>query len=303
MRRALATVLAVAMLCTLFISCSHQEASSEPLIVTTVFPLYEFAKELAPKDVTVRLLLPPGSDLHTYEPTPHDLAQITTCDLFLYIGGEGDEHIRSLLESAPDTHTFSFMDLVEPLCEEHEHETAHHIHSDEHLWTSPKNACVMVRALSEELMRLFPEEAEAIGARCDQYLCELDSLARECEEVLQDLPTLFFGDRFPFAHLAEDYGLRYEAAIDGCGEHTEASAARTAELIDLATSQEAKAIFYTESSSGTLARTIAEECGAETYLLHSCHNLSADEWSEETTYLVLMRQNLNTLQKAKGVNA
>ncbi|MBP3685802.1 MAG: zinc ABC transporter substrate-binding protein [Clostridia bacterium] len=305
MRRALMILLAFLLVASLSVSCADRTAPEKKQIVTTVFPLYEFATVLAPQDVTVRLLLPAGSDLHSYEPTPQDLAQISVCDLFLYIGGEGDEHIRSLLESTPKAHAFSFIDLVEPLCDTHEHEHAdsHHIHSDEHIWTSPKNADVMVGALADELIRLFPEDADGIAARCKDYRTELDALSREYEEVLRDLPTLFFGDRFPFAHLAEDYHLSYEAAIDGCGEHTEASAARTAELIDLAVAQGAKAIFYTESSSGALARTIAEECAADVYQLHSCHNLTADERDEQLTYLELMRRNLDTLQKAKGVNS
>ena len=146
-----------------------QQQTDKTKVVATIFPLYDFAREIAGDDAEVKMLLKPGAEVHSYEPTPQDIIAIQNCDLFLYIGGESDEWVRNVLESIDTTHMqiVTLMDSVEAAEEaeggfawngEHEHnENDTHIHEeqsveyDEHIWTSPKNAILMAEAIDKAL--------------------------------------------------------------------------------------------------------------------------------------------------------
>ncbi|MBR6530685.1 MAG: zinc ABC transporter substrate-binding protein [Clostridia bacterium] len=293
MKRLICLLLALSFVCPL-VGCTQEKKDERMQIVTTVFPLYDFANVLLDDCANVRLLLPAGGDLHSYEPTPHDIAALSDADLILCIGGEGEMHIQKILNSQKKENVLSFLEHFRE--ETHEHDG--HTHTDEHIWTSPKKAIRIFILLAERLVTLVPEEKEAIEARRDAYLTELQALDASFAAYAKNAPTLIFGDSFPFHHLADDYDLNYLAAIDGCGEDSEPSAARVGSLIDNAKKQNAKVIFYTERTNDDLAKLIASPCGAETARLHSCHNLSAAEYETGETYLSLMQQNLNTLNEA-----
>jgi len=150
------------------------ESSEEPArlrLVAAVFPAYDFTRVIAGDAAEVTLLLPPGADAHSYEPTPQDMIAIQNADLFLYTGGESDTWLERVLASLGDDapETFAMADCVTLLEEEHsqsmapEHDHDHdedgHEEMDEHVWTSPKNVQLIVRALREKLCALSPENA------------------------------------------------------------------------------------------------------------------------------------------------
>ncbi len=301
MRRAFCFLLVLCVCFGALLSCAEApETDERPLILTSNFPLYDFARVLIGDAARVEMLLPAGADAHSFEPTVQDVARLNTCTLFLYVSGEGEQHIQSMLDAAGEVPSMAFLDLVEPLCEEHEASEAHegHIHEDEHIWTSPKNAMVMVRSLAERLSVEFPAEKESIRQNLSAYLEKLQALDADYETVSASLPLIVFGDRFPFAHLAADYNWSYLAAIEGCGEDTEPSAARLSEVIDAAKEAKIHTVFYTETSVGRVASILAAECSAQTARLHSCHNLTEEERAQNATYLSLMKQNLKLLQNA-----
>lgn len=297
MKRFFLLLLSLVTVLPLLFSCRALPAKdARPTIVATNFPLYDFAKTLTQEDACVKLLLPPGADLHSYEPTPQDLATLSSCDLILWMGGESERHLQKLFSSLNGVETLALAPLFSEECKEDEH--AHHSHTDEHYWTSPKKARVMFDAVAEKLRTLLPNASDAILARQKEYQDSLLCLDAAYHEAASTLPTLIIGDAFPFTHLAHDYNLKYAAATDGCGEDSEPSAARLTELIDLARKNGTKTIFYTETSDGKFARTIAKEVFLCTARLHSCHNLSAEEYDQGETYLSLMNENLNTLKNA-----
>ena len=107
-----------------------------------------------------------------------------------------------------------------------------------------------------------------------------------------------FGDRFPFRYLADEYGLSYYAAFPGCSSETEPSAATISFLINKVKDEKIPVVFTIEFSNGKVADTICSETGAKKLMLHSCHNLSADEFERGETYVSLMRANLVNLKEA-----
>lgn len=321
MNRVLSVILCVMMLfsCTAF-------AEAAPLSIIAVnFPAFDFARSLTGETADVRLLLPPGSESHSYEPTPQDIIAIQNCDLFLYTGGESDSWIEAILLSmgtdAP--HTFRMSDCVTMLASEttasmehshdhthdatwqcsdpdHVHEEGHHHEMDEHVWTSPKNAMQIVTALKDTLCALDPSRASLYTANYEAYHASLAELDAAFESIIstgkRDL--LIFGDRFPLRYFADAYRLSYDAAFPGCSEDSEPSVRTVISLVDTVREQQIPVVFYIEFSSRRTADILAEETGAKPLLFHSCHNVSREEIESGATYLSLMWQNTEALKEA-----
>ena len=271
-------------------------------IIAVNFPAYDIARSVCGENAAVELLLPPGSESHSYEPTPQDMIAIQNADLFIFTGGESDHWLESLIASmgsdAPAV--FRMADCIVPLEEEHEHEDHHHseehVHEmDEHVWTSPRNVMQIAQALAAVL---GPDTAPA--EKLDAYLKELSDLDEAFRETVSSgvRRKMVFGDRFPMRYFAHEYGLDYEAAFPGCSEDSEPSVRTVISLVDLIREEEIPVVFYIEFSSRRTADILCEETGAKALLFHSCHNVSAAEMEAGATYLSLMRNNLEALKEA-----
>lgn len=300
------------------------ESSEEPArlrLVAAVFPAYDFARVIAGDAAEVTLLLPPGADAHSYEPTPQDMIAIQNADLFLYTGGESDTWLERVLASLGDDapETFAMADCVTLLEEErsqsmaqehghdghdHEedgHEDEHeHEEMDEHVWTSPKNVQLIVRALREKLCALSPENAERFTQNEVAYQQKLQALDERFETIVAEgkRNLIVFGDRFPFRYFAAAYGLRYDAAFPGCSEDSEPSVKTIVSLIRAIREEQIPVVFYIEFSSRKTADILAEETGAKELLFHSCHTVSQQEMGEGASYLTLMNRNADALKEA-----
>jgi zinc transport system substrate-binding protein len=181
----------------------------------------------------------------------------------------------------------------------HEHEETE---LDEHVWTSPKNAKLIVQKISDALCKADSANAEVYKQNTQAYLSKLDELDAAFQQVVDSAArkTLIVGDRFPFRYLADAYGLAYFAAFPGCSTETEASAATVAFLIDKVKDEEIPVVFHAELSNQKMANTISEATGAKVLLLHACHNITKAEFEQGISYLDLMQQNVENLKEALG---
>ncbi len=304
MKRFVLCLLSLCLLLAPLCSCTRKaerEEDTRPVIVASIFPLYDFSRALLGDAVRCELLLPPGADLHSYEPTPKDLALISECDLFLYIGGHDDEHVESLLASMPQVQTMTFLDRLDLDCSEeaihHQHQDEHS-HIDEHVWTSPVLAMQMVEELKQEFTRRFSELSDTINANALDYQSSLSDLDANFRTLSTENVHLIFGDSFPFSHLTHEYNLSYTAAIHGCAEDSEPSAATIGNIITLMKECDLHTVFYTETSDGKVARAIAEDTSAVCVRLHSCHNLNEEDLAQGETYLSLMQSNYKSMRAA-----
>lgn len=297
------------------------QADSRLNIVTTIFPQYDFAREIVGTNANVTVLLPPGTESHTYEPAPQDIIAIQNCDLFVYVGGESDVWIDDILDSMSDKvpDTLKLMDCVTTVEEEtvegmeshHDHDSAdehedaqNHDHEeveyDEHVWTSPINAIKIVRSMADAISALDNPNAEIYRKNADAYVDKLTALDNDFAEVVKTAKrnTIIVGDRFPFRYFADEFGLDYYAAFSGCSSETEASAATVAFLTDKVKSENIPAVLYVEFSNHKIADSIAETTGAKTLLLHSCHNVSQEDMKSGVSFLSLMQNNVETIRQA-----
>ena len=284
-------------------------------VVTTIFPQYDFVRAIAGDTgaVNLTMLLKPGAEMHSYEPTPQDIIQIRNADLFIYVGGESDAWVDSILSSMPDSSvkTLRLMDMVptveEVLVEGMQAEAASGASNateapemDEHVWTSPVNAIAMVNTLCDELVALDAAHADAFRQNAAAYVAQLQTLDTEFRQVVSTAKRteLLFGDRFPMRYFAAEYGLTYYAAFPGCSNETEPSAQTVAFLIDKARADGVPVILYPELSAHKVADAISEETGIPTHIFYACHNLTADEFAAGKTVVDFMTDNLATLRVA-----
>ncbi len=276
-------------------------------IVATIWPPYDFACRVCGELAEITQLLPAGAESHSYEPTPSDMILLEDCDLFLYGGGASDSWCDSLLKSEPDKARLAMLDVVEARVEEpvagmqsggeEEEEDGEY---DEHVWTSPKNAMLIVEAIRDRVCELDPANAEAYRANAAAYLAELAQLDVDFAQAVAagSRKTVVFGDRFPFLYFVKAYGLTYYAAFPGCASETEPGAATVAFLIEKVRDEDIPVVFYIENSNRKTADAVCEATGAEALQFHSCHNLTRAERDAGLDYLSLMRQNLENLKEA-----
>lgn len=284
------------------------QAQEEPLqIVATIFPGFDFAREIAGNNAEVTLLLPPGTDSHSFDPTPQDILAIQNADLFIFNGGESDVWVTRLLESLGDDapETFIMMEHVDVCIEAegHDHHDHDHDHDqllDEHVWTSPRNVMTIAQGLTDKLCQIRPELADVFqqnNAAFQQSLADLDAALAEVISTGKRT-TLVFGDRFPFRHLAAAYGLDCHAAFPGCSEDSEPSIKTISSLVKLIREENIPVVFHIEFSNTQTAGILAEETDAKILLLHSCHTVSQQDIDAGASYLGLMWQNVDALKEA-----
>lgn len=287
-------------------------------VIATIFPAYDFARQVFGDTAEIKMLLKPGQESHSYDPSAKDIVEINGCDLFLYNGGESDQWVESVLKSSPDINTFRMTDAVSLLEEEvtegmqskehdddHDHDHDHEEEEyDEHVWTSPANASAIIRALGVKAAELFPEQAEQLKANADGYAEQTDQLDEDFQQLLAGEQRYFvFGDRFPLLYFFKRYGLNYYAAFPGCGSETEPSAQTMTFLLEkLGHPDVIPAVFCIELSSRRLADVLAEDAGVDTVEFHTCHNISADDFAAGETYVSLMQRNLSELSEILKVN-
>lgn len=301
----MSVIISVVMFC-LFTACGNENAedNSRLKIVATLFPQYDFAKQITGDNAEVTLLLTPGSESHTYEPTPKDVSKIQQADIFLYIGGESEVWVDEVLESAQNKNlkTVRLMDYINPIEESHEDDEHDHDETeyDEHIFTSLRNSQVLLDEICNAVCEEDKENEETYQKNADAYSEKISELDTKFTDMIDNAQrkTVVFGDRFPFAYFAKDYGLDCHAAFSGCSSETEASSATISSLIDIVKKDNVPTVFYIEFSSQSIASKIADASGVKTALLHSCHNISKEDFENGTTYVDLMTQNYQNLSEA-----
>ncbi len=287
------------------------ETSDEkgPVVVSTIFPGYDFARSIGKDRAKVIQLLRPGAESHTYEPTPQDMMLIRKCDVFIYAGGESDTWLDEILsdDDAPQRIVVSMTDSCRTLEEEEvtgmheggilsEFFSEEEEETDEHTWTSPVNAMAISDAICDAMCRACPENENYYRQNCKEYDAKLYELDQRYRSALSKCPDrrIVVADRFPFRYMCEEYDIEYRAAFPGCSDNAEVIADSLVTLCDYTRKNHIPAVFSIEFSSGKIADSVCEATGAKRMLLHSCHNVS----DTNETYIDIMNRNLDNLLEA-----
>lgn len=293
MKKVLICVLCFVLLC----GCHAPKSASKqekPTIVVTVFPLYDFARQICGEKADVKMLIKPGSEVHSYDPLPSDMKSIYDSDLFLYVGGESDKWVNTMLDGT-DVNAVSLIDSVS----HHNHSHGGETHADEHIWTSPKNACVMLQEICESIVAVDDKNADYYQANCDSYKQKIENASKQIRDTLSkfDDPFILVADRFPFWYFVNEYGIKYEAAFDGCAVSTDISLKTMSRLTKTIESKGIKNVFVTELSSKNIANALALEYGVSILELHSAHNVTAEDFNNGVSYADILYRNCCALEE------
>ncbi len=276
-------------------------------VVTTGFAHYDFARSIAGEMADVTMLLSPGEESHTFEPTPQDMLRINECDVFIYNGGESEKWVDKIIGSLDeDTVVVKFMDEVELKKAEHHNHEEHHGEDehddeyDEHIWTSPKNAIVLVQAVCRSLVKVDAKNEEYYLNNLAKYTEELKALDQEIEYTVRNAEDnlIIIGDRFPLKYFVEEYSIKHKSAFPGCSASVEANPVVISDLINIIKREDIPVVFKVDLSTGLVAQTISEATGAEILTLYSCHVISEEDFKKGETYISLMKRNNLALERA-----
>ena len=294
----------------------QQQNTTKLKIVATTFPQYDWIREIIGKDntnVDLQLLMKNGGDLHSYQPTAGDIANIADANLFVYVGGESDEWVDDALKEKTnkDMKVVNMMQTLgddideeeeglEKESEDHDHEE---IEYDEHVWLSLKRAQKIVKAIADELGELDSTNAKKYQENAEAYIAKLAALDKSYESTVNTVKnkTWIFADRMPFHYLAKDYGITTYAAFNGCSTETNASFATIVSLAKYADELGIKHIMTIEGSDKKLAKAVIENTtdkNQDILTLNSLQSVSQSDIDKGLTYYGAMEENLKVLAQS-----
>lgn len=321
-KKILALLLALVLVCSVLSGCASTaptEDDGKLSVIATIFPVYDWTKNLieGADGVDLTLLLDKGVDIHSFQPTADDMIRISTCDVFIYVGGESDKWVDDALKNAvnKDMQVINLMEvlgekakeeeIVEGMQEEEEEEEGEdEPEYDEHVWLSLYNAEFFCEAISDALQAADSANADIYKANTEAYVQKLSDLFHTYAEKLDSakLDTLLFGDRFPFRYLTDDYDLTYYAAFVGCSAETEASFETVTFLADKLRELQLPAVLVIDGSDKKIAESIVRTAGtdAEILTVNSMQTETSANGDADGGYLGIMQSNLDVILKALG---
>lgn len=280
-------------------------------ITASIYPIYDFTKEVAGDKANVKMLLSPGVDVHDYEPTPQDIISIEESDLFFYLGKDlepwGDTITSGVSDKSNIKEIASGIQLIENeefeneyfSGDDHEEESEHEKY-DTHIWLDPTKSIELVKNIAKELSAKDPENADYYNSNAEKYIEKLEKLDSEIESTIKNSrqSEIAFGGPFSYAYFIKRYNLKFVTAYDSCGENGEPSVDKIFKVIEEIKQNNIPVVFYKELSSGNIVKTISEETGSKMLEFNSVHTVTQKQLEDGATYLSIMYQNLENIKQA-----
>lgn len=285
--------------------CSNKK-EEKLKIVTVNFPSYDFARAITKnvKDAEVEMLLNPGEEVHTYDPSPKDIINIEKSDIFIYTGGESDEWVEKILKdidkSAKIIKMMDLVDVKEEETVEGMQTKEEEVEYDEHVWTSPVNAIKIIENITSNIIQKDEKNRERYKKNSDNYIKKIKNIDDRIRKIVStsERKELIFADRFPLRYFTDEYSLNYYAAFKGCAEETEASAKTITFLINKVKEDKIPVVFKIELSNGKLANQISKETNTKVLEFNTAHNITKRDFESGKTYVDIMNDNVNAVKEA-----
>lgn len=288
-------------------SCKgRQEAAVEKgrlKVVATLFPVYDFARNIGGDRADVTLLLPPGVEAHSYEPLPSAIVKINKADLFVYTGKHMEPWAEDILKGR-DSVNLNVVDSsvgIAMMKDEMEHKHADHHKNEEmdpHIWLDFDNAQKMVDNILNGFLKADVSNSRYYTENAESYKMKLKGLDAKFKEGLSQcrINVFIHGGHSAFGYMARRYKLKFQTAYKGVSPDAEPTLKEMKAMIQQLRRYGIKHIFYEELISPRIAKTIASETGASLLKLHGAHNITKDEYERAVTFISLMEMNLSNLK-------
>lgn len=289
---------------------SGQTAKKPLQVVTTLFPIYDFARHVGKDRVSVTLLLPPGVEAHTFEPKPSDFIKINKADVFVftntYMEPWADDLIKGTLNKSlaviDASQNIEFIgdkehhDTIKRNDTQHEHHLEDHI-KDPHIWLDLENAQIMVQTIASAFAKKDPAYSGYYMRNAADYNQRLKDIDRRFRQTVSGCKqrTIVYSGHFAFGYFTRRYGLSHLSPYAGFSPNAEPTPKAITGLIRALKSSKAKYIFHEELLDPTVGRVIASETGAGLLLLNGAHNISKEALHTGTTFIGIMEDNLKKL--------
>lgn len=295
------------MLAFLFAGCTSKSGtvtkeSGKLKVAATIYPVYEFVKQVGGDKVEVFMLVPPGAEPHDWEPTAKDLIKVKSAKVLIYQGG-GLEPVEKLLakDVLGDTVAVEAGKGLIHRPEEHAKEEQHehgHEHADTHVWLDPQLAQQEVDTIAAALVAVDTANADYYKKNAAAYKQQLKELNEEYTKTLSAVSRKeIVTSHEAFGYLAKRYGLE-QVGIMGLSPDAEPTPEKMAEVAKFCKEHQVKYIFFETLASPKLSQTLAKETGAGLLVLNPIENLTEEEVKQGKNYISLMKENLANLEKA-----
>lgn len=309
---ALGTVLLVSFMSTGCSSRSSESATNKIKVTASLFPQYDFARQVAGDKAEISLLLPPGSESHTYDPSPADILKISSSGVFLYTGKEMEPWADKIISSVQNdklviADVSCDIELIESEHHEHHHHDEHshreHEHNfDPHIWLDLTLAAKMVDNITAAFCEKDPKNSAHYKDNAENLKNDLLELDADFNDMISTAKrkSIVFAGRFAHLYFIKHYGLDYISAFDSCSTEAEPSMKKVAKILDFIEKNDIPAVYYEEFSEPKIANSIAEQTGVKTLKFSTLHNVTKEQLESGVTFVELMRENLENLRQ--GLN-
>lgn len=278
-------------------------------VVATIFSTYDFAKELGKEKAEVKLLLPPGVEAHSYEPTPKDIAYINKADVFIYTSKDMEPWVEKLLNSLSNKDLIIVdaskgIEMKKFDFDEHKHEHDDEKHEEEthgldpHIWTDPLMAITIVENIYQGFINAKAENKDFFESNKLAYIQKLNELDEKFADLISKSKKreIISGGHFVFGYLINRLELTYHSAYESFSPNAEPTPKQMKELKEAIKEVGSKYVYFEELIDPKLAKLLSQELGMEMLLLHGAHNVSKEELEKGISYYDIMIQNIENLK-------
>ncbi|MBR1485931.1 MAG: zinc ABC transporter substrate-binding protein [Synergistaceae bacterium] len=249
-------------------------------ITCSLFPVYDFAREIVGNDADVHLLLKPGIEVHDFEPTPIDIKNLNNSDVFIFLGEAWAKKISNSFENLPIINASERIEFL---------------NNDPHIWLDFENAKKIVENIARGLANLQPEKSEIFYRNAENFCAKLEKLDEKFAELNKNKnKTLIFAGEFAFNYFVRRYDFNFVSAYDG---ENEPSIKKMAEVLKFIEENHAKFILAESFEISAITRSIAEQTGTEILFFDSGEKISQEKFDAGLTFLEIMENNYKSLKK------
>jgi zinc transport system substrate-binding protein len=292
----------------------------KPIIMTTLFPFYDFTSKLVGSEAEVSLLLPPGVEPHSFEPTPQDIIKIQEADIFIYTGDIMEPWVTNIVANIPesvkvinasegitlikseDDHSHDNHSHDDHSHDDHSHDDTHNNKNrvssnlDPHFWLDFNYSIIATKNISKTISNLNIIDNTNLESNTNSLITSLEELNKEYQTTLAQCKnkTILQAGHRTFEYLANKYKLEY-ITTDELSPNSDTSAKDIANLINEIRITKSKTVFTEELIEPRIANTIASETGASVLELNGAHNISSDKFNSQISFVDIMKQNLENL--------
>ena len=285
-------------------SCNNSIDNGKLTIVTTIFPIYDIVKSITDDTVNIDLMISPGQDIHSYDPSTDDIITVKKSDLFIYIGDNMETWVPDLTKNQPDMFVLELTKderIKLSSLEHHEHHEHHeHDHNvDMHIWTNPYYVLIMVELITNALIEVNPSYQEIYKSNALEYTQEVNKIIDDINEIVNNKKrdTLYFGAPFAFYYFTTAFGLEHKTVYDTCSIEVEPTIDKILSINKEIIEKNIPVVYTKELLNDNIARKLIEGSNAKLMILHSGHNVSSSDFEKGITFLEIWQNNIEALKE------